>query len=56
VNITTLTGQPVIYWNDPAYSLEQAPEVTGTWTNAASSSPAPVDVSDPRRFYRLKKP
>jgi hypothetical protein len=56
LNITTLTGQPVVYWNDPTYSLEQAPEVTGTWTNAAPTSPTPVDISDPRRFYRLKKP
>lgn len=56
VNITTLNGQLVVYWNDPASSLEQAPEVTGAWSWAASNSPAPAAPSAPRGFFRLKKP
>jgi hypothetical protein len=56
VNFTSLGGQLVLYWSDPAFSLEQAPEVIGGWSPAAASSPAPADMTSPRRFYRLKKP
>jgi hypothetical protein len=56
INIATLSGQPVIYWTDPAYSAEQSAEITGPWTNAAPKSPVVVETNDPRQFFRLRKP
>lgn len=37
-------------------TLQSAAEVTGAWTDVAGlASPATITISDPRRFYRIKK-
>ena len=41
-------------WSDPAFTLQAAPEATGTYTNiAGATSPYTVGASDARKFYRL---
>jgi hypothetical protein len=56
VNISRLGDAPVLYWNDSAYSLEQADDVTGPWTRIPAASPAAFEFTAPHQFYRLKKP
>src|SRR5262245_37532151 len=50
-------GQAIVFWTPatPGWVLQQAPEVTGSWTNAPSGALNPVTVSAvfPRTFYRL---
>ncbi len=45
----------VLYWNDPAYSLEGAPELTGPWSPLPALNPQSVATTDARRFFRLRK-
>ena len=47
--------QWVLVWNVPGYVLEQADNITGPWTYVTGASPATVDLTAARRFYRLKK-
>ena len=51
-------GELVFYWNDAAYYLEQADEVTGPWsaTPGGATSPVTITPSEMKRFYRLRKP
>ncbi len=46
----------VLYWEDAGYVLEQATQVTGPWTPVSGSSPVTVMLTEPQRFFRLKKP
>jgi hypothetical protein len=51
----TLDGQLLLYWDDPAFGLEQAPAVTGPWTALPDArSPFPVEPGAPR-FFRLRR-
>jgi hypothetical protein len=53
-------GEATVSWtpNTPGWSLQEAPDVTGPWTNAPSGATNPVNVPavPPHRFYRLFKP
>jgi hypothetical protein len=54
VNLTTLGGDAVLYWSDPAFALEEADVVTGPWRFSSSNSPAGSPLTGDR-FFRLKK-
>ncbi len=56
VNFTSLGGQLVLYWSDPAVFAGAGSGSYRLWSPAAATSPAPADTTAPRRFYRLKKP
>lgn len=45
----------VLYWNDPAYELESATEVSGPWTPLPGPSPLAVGIDTRQRFFRLRK-
>ena len=54
-----LSAQPlgsaiVLHWSNPAYTLQAAPAVTGTYTNIhGATSPYTSAISGPQRFFRL---
>jgi hypothetical protein len=54
LNWGKLGGDLALYWNDPAYILEQAPAITGPWSTASSTSPQ-VGTPLSTTFYRLRK-
>ena len=44
----------ILSWTNPAFSLQTAPEATGTYTNIpGATSPYTNSLSEPRRFFRL---
>ena len=46
----------VLTWSDASYSLQAAPQVTGTYTNVTGAvSPYTTPVTGSQRFFRLKK-
>lgn len=48
-------GTLTLSWNSPAFALQAAPAVTGTYTNVTgASSPYPVPASDTQKYFRLK--
>ena len=52
---TSFGAELVLHWNATAYVLEQADQVTGPWTFAASESPLPVSRTAAQKFFRLRK-
>jgi len=53
-------GVLTITWNDPAYRVQSATNVTGAWVNVVGSPVSPYNASiggtnGPRRFYRLSQ-
>jgi hypothetical protein len=47
-------GNVTLTWSNPAFTLQAAPEVTGTYTNVpGASSPYVVPASEARKFFRL---
>lgn len=56
VEAATLGGQPVLYWGDGTFLLEQATSLPATnWVPAAVTSPFSVPPTEPMRFFRLRK-
>lgn len=56
LDVTRLEGQPIIYWTDGTFSLEQADQLPApNWTPAASASPVSIPPAEPFRVYRLRK-
>ncbi len=48
-------GQPLLYWFDPAATLEKSLNLTN-WTSApGASSPVPLQPAGGREFFRLRK-
>jgi hypothetical protein len=55
LHFSTIAGELVLSWNDPGFSLQTAPAVTGFYTNiSGASSPFTNSISGPARFFRLK--
>ena len=51
-----LRGQLLLYWEDDAYALDSAAEVSGAWTPAPErGNPVVVLPTDARRFFRLRR-
>jgi len=49
-------GQLVLYWDDPSFLLEEAPQTAGAWTPVApGTNPQAVSVTGAQRFFRLRK-
>jgi acid phosphatase type 7 len=46
-------GDWLLFWADPAFKLQQADTLDGTWTTLPTASPVQVDPSGMSRFYRL---
>lgn len=47
----------VLTWDDPSFTLESAPEATGTYLPVSDAvSPYSTTLTGPRRFFRLKSP
>lgn len=54
LNISAASGNITLTWNNPAFTLQAAPNVTGTYTNIVSAtSPYIVPASGTSRFFRL---
>jgi uncharacterized repeat protein (TIGR03803 family) len=44
----------VLGWNNPAFALQSAPSISGTYTNIpGATSPYTNAVADPQQFFRL---
>ena len=54
-SMSAFGAELVLHWNATAYVLEQADQVTGPWTFAASESPLPVSRTAAQKFFRLRK-
>ena len=52
---TLFGNQLALHWNATAYALEEADQVTGPWAFAANESPATVSITEPQRFFRLRR-
>ena len=53
--ISRSTNAVVLTWSNPAFLLQAAPAVTGTFTNVPNaSSPYTNPISGPMRFFRLQ--
>ena len=50
-------GDPIIYWFDPAATLQHATDLSlGDWTTVpGAQSPIRLDLSQPRGFFRLRE-
>jgi hypothetical protein len=47
----------VLYWNDTAFQIEQAAEVTGPWAlMTGAMSPVSVELVRRGQFFRLHQP
>jgi uncharacterized repeat protein (TIGR03803 family) len=54
LNIKTANKSAVLSWNNPAFSLQAAPFVTGVYTNVSgAASPYTNGSAGPQRFFRL---
>jgi hypothetical protein len=51
-----MTNQLVLTWANPAFSLQSAPAVTGTFTNIpGATSPSTNLIAGSERYFRLKE-
>lgn len=55
LHFVRLGAELVLYWNDPDYALESAPELAGPWNPMPDENPQVVSPTDARRFFRLRK-
>lgn len=54
LNARRVGGAIILSWNNPAYSLQAAPSVTGTYTNIhGATSPYTSAIVGPQQFLRL---
>lgn len=54
LNITSIPGRVVLSWDDPAFSLQSAPEAARGYTNIpAAASPYTNVIIGGRQFFRL---
>ena len=57
LTIQSVGNNAVLTWANPAFNLQAAPEVTGTYTNIPSAaSPYTNAASGTQRYFRLKYP
>lgn len=57
LNITSSGGNVTLTWTNPAFTLQAAPSVTGTYTNVTSAtSPYTISAGEARKFFRLTYP
>lgn len=57
LNISAGSGNITLTWSNPAFTLQAAPNVTGTYTNVTgATSPYVVPASGAARFFRLTWP
>jgi hypothetical protein len=55
LGVSAAGGSVTLTWTDPAFTLESAPEASGTYTNVPNAaSPFTVPASQARQFFRLK--
>lgn len=45
----------VLFWTDSTAFLQQADGLNSSWTDVPAASPFGLDMSDPQKFYRLRK-
>ena len=51
-----LGGQLVLYWDDPSFLLEEAPQTAGAWTPVVpGTNPHAIAITGAQRFFRLRK-
>ncbi|HEY5915516.1 MAG TPA: hypothetical protein VJA21_33445 [Verrucomicrobiae bacterium] len=51
-----LDDELILYWADPAFTLERADELNSpAWVPAGGPSPVPVAATSARQFYRLRR-
>jgi hypothetical protein len=54
LGFTRLNQQLVLTWTNPAFGLQSAPDITGTFTNIpGATSPYTNPTSANRQFFRL---
>jgi len=53
LELRNFRGDWLLFWADPAFRLQQADSLDGTWTTLSTPSPTLVDFSAQKRFYRL---
>jgi hypothetical protein len=52
--VQTAGGAIILQWNNAAFALQAAPQVTGTYTNIpGATSPYTNAISGPQMFFRL---
>ena len=57
LNIQASGSQVTLIWSNPAFGLQAAATVSGTYTNIpGATSPYPVSAGNAQRFFRLKYP
>jgi hypothetical protein len=56
IHFQRMTNQLVLTWANPAFSLQSAPAVTGTFTNIpGATSPYTKLIAGSKRYFRLKE-
>jgi len=55
LNQARLGSELVLYWADPSYGLEAAPQLTGPWTPMPAANPQTVSLAGDQRYFRLRK-
>jgi hypothetical protein len=56
VELLRIGSKGLLFWDDTAYGLESAPEVTGPWsTVSGATSPYNLTPVEPATFYRLRQ-
>ncbi len=54
LNVSAAGGAITLTWANPAFTLQAAPEVSGTFTNVSgATSPYTTSATQARKFYRL---
>ena len=57
LNIAAVGGEVTLTWSNPAFILQAAPDVTGTYTNVTTGAGLyTVPANENRAFYRLMWP
>jgi hypothetical protein len=55
LNLTRAAGAPVLFWFDPAATLEATTDLINWMPIPAGSSPFPFSTDLPKEFFRLRK-
>jgi len=57
LSIELVGSDVVLKWTNPAFNLQAAPTVTGSYTNiSGATSPYTTPVSGQQRYFRLASP
>ena len=55
LHLTRVGGTPVLYWFDAGATLEETTDFKSWAPRAGAESPLPLDLSVPKKFFRLRR-